>query len=281
MAGPNFFRGLWRLTQAVLVISLLAAILGAINEYSLRRYLRGFSDAVVPLTAAPEQKVEAILTWMRAGPARRPNTPDEFMANRDPQDTLNYGQLLQVCGTATNAFLNLAASGGIPARRLLLIGPDRGAKHVVAEVRINGRWVVADPSLRILFRDAAGHTVTRQQLQDPAVLHFVTRGIPEYPASYTYDKTSHIHLSRIPVVGKLLRSALDEVSPGWDESVNWTMPLERKSYGLTLLALLLAGFCMLLNAVLTWYARSHFGFEGVGVREYLRRFGRAFSSIQT
>jgi hypothetical protein len=278
MAGPYLFRGVWRVVQAVLIVSLLAAFFGAIDEYSLRRYLRGFSDAVVPLTATPEQRVEAILTWMRSGPARRSDTPDDFLANRDPQDTLNYGQLLQVCGTATNAFLNLALSSGLPARRLLLIGSDRGAKHVVAEVRIDSRWVIADPSLRILFRDTAGHTVTRQQLQDPAILREVTRNIPAYPPEYTYDKTSHVHLSRIPVVGKALRKVLDTVFPGWEEAVNWTMPLERKSFGLTLVALVVACMSLLTQIWMGWYAGKRLGFRPLGLPGQLTRIGKAIMS---
>ncbi len=195
------FQGLRRFVHLVLVASLLVGVYGALEEYSLRRYLRGFSDAVVPLTASPEQKVEAILSWMRFGPARKADVPDDFLANRDPQDTLNYGQLLQVCGTATNAFINLATSSGLQARRLLLVTPDGGAKHVVAEVRIDGRWVVADPSLRILFRSVSGLPVTREQLKDLSVLREVTREIPGYPANFTYEGTAHVHLSRIPLLG--------------------------------------------------------------------------------
>jgi len=39
-------------------------------EYSVRQYLNGFSDAIVPVPATPEQKVDAILNWMRSGPPR-------------------------------------------------------------------------------------------------------------------------------------------------------------------------------------------------------------------
>ena len=52
-----------------------------------------------------------------------------ILSARDPQDTLNYHQLLEVCGSATNAFLNLSRSTGLQARRLLLLTPE---KFVVA-----------------------------------------------------------------------------------------------------------------------------------------------------
>jgi hypothetical protein len=278
MTRPPVFHGLWRTVQLVLVVSVLATLYFALDEYSLRRYLKGFSDAVVPLNASPEQKVEAILTWMRSGPARRDGAPDDFMANRDPQDTLNYGQLLKVCGTATNAFLNLALSSGLPARRLLLQNPDHGAKHVVAEVQIDGRWVVADPTLRTLFRDASGHLVTRDQLVNPATLAEVTRNIPNYPANYTYEKTAHVHLRGIPLIGDILRRVLDWAAPGWEESLNWTIPLERRSLGLMLLSLLVAVMSVLVNAIMGWYARTRLGIQRITMRGRLKRFGQALFS---
>jgi hypothetical protein len=278
MTRPFAFHGVWRFVQIVLVVSVLAALYFAFDEYSLRRYLKGFSDAVVPLNAPPDQKVEAILTWMRTGPARRDGAPDDYMANRDPQDTLNYGQLLKVCGTATNAFLNLALSGGLPARRLLLQNPDHGAKHVVAEVQINGQWIVADPTLRTLFRDASGHFVTRSQLAEPAMLAEVTRNIPDYPANYTYERTAHVHLRGIPIIGGLVRRALDAAIPGWEESLNWTMPLERRSLGLMLLALLVAVMSMLVNLAMGWYAHTRLGIQRITLRSRLKRFGQALFS---
>ncbi len=79
-------------------------------EYSTRRYLAGFSDAIVPATAPGDEKIQAILNWMAHGPARYPSMPSDLIPDRDPTDTLNYYALLQVCGTATNAFINLMRS---------------------------------------------------------------------------------------------------------------------------------------------------------------------------
>ncbi len=98
---------------------------GAVWEYSTTSYLKGFSDAIVPSSGTAEAKVEAILAWMQHGPERRSTaTPSSPMALRDPEDTLNYRGLLDVCGSATNAFVNLAQSSGLRSRRLLLLGPD-------------------------------------------------------------------------------------------------------------------------------------------------------------
>jgi len=126
------FKFVWRTTNALLVLCLAGMVYSAGWEYSVRQYLKGFSDAVVPASATPEQKVEAILSWMRSGPPRAIAINPDALPQRDPETTLNYKQLLSVCGTATNAFLNLARSSDLSVRRLLLLTPERTTKHVVA-----------------------------------------------------------------------------------------------------------------------------------------------------
>src|SRR5207245_9516357 len=96
----------------------------------------------------------------------------------DPEITLNYAQLLRVCGTATNAFLNLARASDLQVRRLLLLTPDRNAKHVVAEVLINQRWVIVDASYRVIMKDAQGRFLTREDLQNPAIFEQAVSAIP-------------------------------------------------------------------------------------------------------
>ncbi len=61
---------------------------------------------------------------MSTGPQRPRADHPENLPPRDPQETLNYRQLLDVCGSATNAFLNLSRSGGLETRRLLLLTPE-------------------------------------------------------------------------------------------------------------------------------------------------------------
>jgi len=57
---------------------------------------------------------------MAHGPLRRSSADPGGMAARNPEDTLNIQQLLEVCGAASNAFVNLAQSTGLHARRLVL-----------------------------------------------------------------------------------------------------------------------------------------------------------------
>src|SRR5271168_2948338 len=128
------FHVLWLAVNFLLIVSVLLAAYSAGWEFSTRRYLEGFSDAIVPATSPGDEKIEAILNWMAHGPSRRTSGEVASETNRDPTDTLNYDALLRVCGTATNAFINLVDTGGMQVRWLLLLDSHQMAKHVVAEV---------------------------------------------------------------------------------------------------------------------------------------------------
>ncbi len=278
MKRRPFFQFAWHTVNFLLLSSLVFLAFGIAWEYSTRRYLKGFADAVVPLSAAPEQKVEAILAWMKHGPARRGTVGIDSLAQRDPQDTLNYGELLRVCGTATNAFVNLTSSSGLPAQRLLLLDPNRQTQHVVAEVRLENRWVVVDPAYRMMFRDGQAQPLTRQQLTDPRLLREATQKVESYPQQYTFERTAHVRSGRVPVVGNLLGKILDATLPGWDETVNWTLVSERESFAATLLAVLLVCFSVAGRLALSWYGERRLGISRVRLREQLTRAGASLFS---
>src|SRR5713226_6146463 len=84
-------------------------------------------------------------------------------------------------------------------RRLLLLTPSQTTKHVVAEVLVDGRWVIVDPAFRVAFRDSNGRLLTRQDLRVPAVLAQARQNIPKYSAEYTYENFAHVRLKRIPL----------------------------------------------------------------------------------
>jgi hypothetical protein len=270
------FRVVWRSVNLLLAAAVVCSIYAGVREYSVRQYLKGFSDAVVPESAAPDQKVKAILTWMQTGPARYVASDPDGLSGRDPENTLNYRQLLSVCGTATNAFLNLARSGGLTVRRLLLLTPDRNTKHVVAEVLMNNRWVVVDPTYRAIFRDSSGQMLTRSQLKNPALFADALRGIPGYPSEYNFDRYAHIRLARLPLDGMGLRTALDRILPGWDEAVDWSLLLERESFLLLVVSVGLTLLFLLIRAVLAWYADSKLRIPRFHFREHVVRAGVAF-----
>jgi hypothetical protein len=274
-----FIRTVWRASNLLLALSILVTIYAAAWEYSVSKYLDGFSDAIVSATASPEQKVEAILDWMRSGPPRAVASDPSDLPTRDPVTTLNYQQLLNVCGTATNAFLNLARSSDLKVQRLLLLTPGHSTKHVVAEVFINGRWVIVDLSYRIAMRDGQGRLLTRKDLQNPLIFAQATAAIPNYPQEYSYDHFTHVRIGRIPFVGFGLRRLLDSSYPGWDEAFDWSLLLERESFFVLFCSALTTVILLLWRVVLAWYADRRLRIPRFRLREHFFRAWTEFFNV--
>jgi hypothetical protein len=263
----------------LLAVALLGLAYSGVREFSLRRYLDGFSDAIAPSILPAEPKAQALLDWMRIEPSRAVAPNPDVLPSRDPYVTLNYQQLLRVCGTATNAFLNLAREDDLLVRRLLLLNANGKTKHVVAEVFIDGRWVVVDPTYRVMLRDKQGHLLTRQELQNPTIFEQAASGIPNYPREYNYEHSAHIRLARVPLLEKLhLRRVLDAIYPGWDEAVDWSLLLERKSFFYLVLAGVTALFLLFVRFMLGWYADSWLRIPRFHLRGRMIRAGAAFFS---
>jgi transglutaminase superfamily protein len=272
----RYFRAIWYSGNILLILAILLAIYSVMWEYSTRRYLKGFSDAVVPESSSAVDKVEAILNWMSRGPARQESDQIVTAPDRDPTDTLNYASLLEVCGSATNAFINLADSAGLTARRLLLLDSRRLTTHVVAEVLIDGRWIVIDPAFRMIPRGSGGRLLTREDLMDPAVLSAATRGVPGYSPDYTFDRAVHIRVSRLRYVGLPLRMALDRLIPGWEDSAAASLLLERESLATMVVALTAVFLLAILRVALRWYGERRLGIRPVRIRQQVRRAFYAF-----
>ena len=270
------FHGIWFAVNVLLVVSIFLAVYSAGWEFSTRRYLKGFSDAIVPATSPGDEKVEAILHWMAHGPARKSSDADTAEGDRDPTDTLNYKALLQVCGTATNAFINLVDTGHMEVRRLLLVDSRQMTKHVVAEVLVDGRWIVVDPTFRVVMRGPDGRALTREELTDPATLAFATRDLHGYDPSYTFDHVVHIRLAKLHILGSLLRRILDHVIPGWEDTTSTTLLVERESFAAMVSSFLLLIFLILLRTSLRWYGEKRLGVHSAHIRQQLRRACHAF-----
>jgi transglutaminase superfamily protein len=270
------FRIAWRAINLLFAASLVCLAYAATREWSVRQYLRGFADAVVSASAPPDQKIDAILSWMRAGPPRAVAAKPDQLSSRDPENTLNYRQLLTVCGSATNAFLNLSRSSGLQSRRLLLLTPDRKTKHVVAEVLVDGRWIVVDPSFRVVMRDSAGRALTRKELQNPETFREAVSAVPNYPAGYTYDRYAHVRLARLPLDGFHLRKLLESVLPGWDETLDWSLFLERESFFVLVITAACASMLLAVRLLLAWYADRRLQVSRFHFRRHFLRATSAF-----
>jgi hypothetical protein len=272
------FRVVWRGVNLLLVMVVVSSLYAGVREYSVRRYLDGFSDAIVPNSLPEEEKLEAILNWMRSEPSRAVSLNPDALAKRDPEMTLTYSQLLNICGTATNAFLNLVRSSDLHARRLLLLTADNNTKHVVAEVLIGERWIIVDPTYRAILTDRAGHHLTRKELQDPATFEQAVSAIPNYPREYSYEHFAHVRLARIPYFGFQVRRLLSVIAPGWEEAIDWSLLLERESFFYLVLSVAAMLFFMLLRVMLAWYADSRLRIPRFHLREHALRAGVAFFS---
>lgn len=269
------FQAAWVLTNLLLVGSLLFSLYALCWEYSTRRYLTGFSDAVVPAAASPEEKVQAILDWMAVGPGRQTGTPNGMFYLRDPLETLNYRSLLKVCGSATNAFVNLAGRSGLDVRRLLLLNAQGEANHVDAEVLLQGSWVVVDPTFRRILRNSHGAPLTSEQLKDASVLKAATQGLGGYSPKYSFEHTAHLRLARVPFLGPLAGRICDSLLPGWDASEFATLFVERDSFAALICSAVLLVFLLFMRVLLGWYA-GRLGVQRVHLVERLRRGSLAF-----
>ena len=239
---------LLRNTSTVLfLLGLLLLADGVVKTYSSRRYLKGFADAIVPLDGSAEEKTRALLGWFRHTPSRSDTIVQGASDLRDPVNIVQNEHLLKICGSASNAFLNLADAGGLTTRRLLLLAPSGGTAHVVVEVKWDDRWVVVDPQHAAVFTDATGRPLTRDELHDPAVFQHAISRIPGYSPSYTFTHTAHLHLRRIPFLGALLERMLNRFSPGWDNALDWGYVPENPSLWPILLSLPLLLLAVLLR----------------------------------
>jgi hypothetical protein len=276
IAQTRLFYVVWYAINVLLIGSLFFAIYAVTWEISTRRYLKGFSDAIVPATAPGDEKVQAVLNWMAHGPARMPSGPSPYIPDRDPTDTLNYDALLQVCGTATNAFINLLDTGKVEVRRLLLLDENQNTKHVVAEVLVGDRWIIVDPAYRTVLRDSNGDTVTREQLMNPATYVEVTSKIPHYDPTYTFDHTAHVRVARFHILGLPVREFLNHVFPGWEDSTSMTLLVERESYAATVAAFLLIVLLILTRYLLRWFGEKRLQLRLLRVRSQILRSVSAF-----
>lgn len=270
MRRHPIFRALSHAANLLTFTAVLLVFYAAVWEFSTAEYLKGFSDAVLPQSGTTQQKAQAILAWMQHGPARESDVENTAAVPRDPEESLDRGGLLQVCGSATNAFVNLARAGGIPARRLLLLGADGQTRHVVAEVLIDGRWVVVDPVFHKIMTDDSGRLLTREDLKNPGVLVIATRGLAGYSPAYSYERTEHVRIEAIPLAGAFLRKALDRLYPDWEASPNWTLVTERQSFLVFLTGAVLLVLCLLLLSAIKAYGVSRIGAEVLTPQRYLK-----------
>jgi hypothetical protein len=263
-----------QVSNAFLIATFSLLLYGLAWDYSTQRYLKGFADAIVPLEGSPLEKSDALLNWLRHEPERTDSADNGTTSLRDPVNIVQNARLLKYCGSATNAFINLADAVDVNTRRLLLLDESGSAKHVVAEVESEKRWVVVDPSLGLAFKDRSGRALSKQELRDPKVFREAISRMPGYSPSYTFDHTAYVRLKRMPLLGDLLQRTLDRLSPGWEEEINWGYFPENPSLWPILVSVPLLLFGIFLRLLVDRYGRNSRGLETVRFRERPMKAGR-------
>jgi len=246
----------------VVIGAFLILVYGLGWNYSTKRYLKGFADAIIPLSGSPEEKTEALVEWFHHEPRRinpHMTEPTGLMYDRDPVNIVQNARLLNVCGTSSNAFMNLASAAELKVRRLLLLDEFDKVMHVVAEVQWGDRWIVVNPQQGLVFKDKQGHGLTKEELRDPEVFRDAISRMPGYDPNYTFEQTIHIHLERIPVLGRALRRVLDRFAPGWEEVINWAYLPENPSLWLIFISIPLLLLGILANLMANGSGRNRQG----------------------
>ncbi len=262
-------------TRTFLIATLALLVYGLAWNTSTRRYLKGFSDAILPLEGSEQEKTEALLRWFRHEPQRLGTPVSDSAYNRDPVIIVKNTRLLKICGSATNAFINLGDAAGLKTRRLLLVDKFGNSMHVVAEVQWDDRWVVVDPQQGRVFVDHLGRGLSKEELRDPAVFREAVSAMPGYNPEYSFQHTIHIRLRRLPF-GRLLRISLDRFSPGWEEAADWGYIPENPSLWPILASIPLFFLGILAHLSFRRYGRNKLGIEARGLRQRLIQAGRAF-----
>jgi hypothetical protein len=129
----RIFAVAWWLVDLLLFVALLGVIGTGAREYSVRKHLRGFSDALAPEAAWSREKVEAVRAWMSNGPPRLEANDAKKLAPRSYRDT-ELPAIAGGMGKRHECFPEASRSAGLETRRPLLLTPERTTKHMVAEV---------------------------------------------------------------------------------------------------------------------------------------------------
>ncbi len=207
-------KAFWR---SRLILSLCILAYCALWNHSLSTYLDGVASAISGPNEPPLAKVENILAWLKRRQEVLPQVPISLSRQRDVARIMNDQEALKVCGFASFLFVNIAKKSNLKARRLLLLRQNGGAGHIVVEVLLDGRWVIADPAFTRLLRDSEGRLLTKEQLKDAALLNQAMKGIPSDLLAFSYERPVYIRLERVPGLGRFLRHGLSSLSPRWEE----------------------------------------------------------------
>jgi hypothetical protein len=100
--------------------------------------------------------------------------------------------------------------------------------------------------------------------------------LPHYPSEYTYDRFAHVRTAALPFKGAQIRAVLDRLFPFWDEHLDWSLLLERRSFLMLFLSASALFFFTLMRLVLGRVADRHLLVPRFHLRANLSRATAAF-----
>jgi len=129
-----------------------------------------------------------------------------------------------------------------------------------------------------MMKDAQGKLLARTDLQNPRLFQEAVAAIPGYVSIYSYERVAHIRVGALPVLGPYLRRMLDAVLPGWDETLDWSLLLERRSFAFLFLSVWAVIFSLLLRFALAWIADHRLLIPRLRLRTSFTRAAATFFS---
>jgi len=166
-----------------------------------------------------------------------------------PLDVLRLGGY---CGNKSRLLLALLHLQGIPARLAYIYNPEAvGWKRVrqpyitaFVEVEVDHRWIVVDPFLGFVYRNADGDPATAKELAaDPSL---ISRQAPPWfdPAVYNYRDIRGIRWIKTPAGEKIRNGLARLTSEEWVESLHYPFWIHRPNLVLALLGATTSLICL-------------------------------------
>jgi hypothetical protein len=173
-----------------------------------------------PCRTPPEgaSQAESALALLHASHALVKPRVTAFSAHSSPgirERVLNSGDfaLIEgtgVCGSYTHVLALALKSAGFPVRIAQMRCGDRWSCHILLETRIDGRWVVMDPSFDLAFRNRDGTLASFSQVRRDWARH--RDNLPaEYPLEYAYEDVRYTNWDKVPGLMPLIKWLLDIV----------------------------------------------------------------------
>jgi hypothetical protein len=255
-----------RSERLLLGLALLSALF-TLWQFALfagdNHFVDGICAAVVRPDQSSEERAMSLFRWVSrydaaaATPATAPETGPARAARSRPFGLVtpravaeHRDYFRENCGRKAWLLAVLARRAGLEARELRLCDASHAARHVVAEIRIDGRWSVFDPTAGLDFRRDDGQLATVADMKDPGLLAANARRVPAYDTrrwQFTYPE--RLHFEKVPLIGGALRPLAARVTgrPAEELAIPWVLEEPRlvaAGSSLILALLLLVAFAL-------------------------------------